>query len=308
MSIMPLASIIIPVYNQAEFVPDALRSALGQTWPNCEIIVIDDASTDKSAQVVSPFLVGKQISFYRNETNRDCAYTFNRGIGLANGDFVAILAADDTWESTFIEKCIIELQNHLDAAFAYTRINLMSTCGSKKPRLSDRIKHKATCCGNEFCNIVRWLNPIPHHATVVRKSCIEQVGLYDEKLVTTHDWDLWLRLSQIYPTVFINEHLGNYRVHESNITKQRSKTGAKEKYIIQMLDKVYQDSNLPQELRSEKSIIYARAWLDIAEGYRTVGEKAQMRTCLLKALSLCKNPVLYTKYRRLLLSLLQLSG
>ncbi len=308
MSQTPLTSIIIPVYNQAEFVLDALKSALSQTWPNFEIIVIDDASTDNSVQAVSPLLTNRLVSFHRNKTNKDCAYTFNRGIEIAEGDFVAILAADDTWEPTFIERCVRELQQHPEAAFSYTRINLLSARGDKKPRLSDRIKHKSTCCSDEYCNIVRWLNPIPHHATVVRKSCIEHVGPYNEELITTHDWDLWLRLSAIYPAVFINEHLSNYRVHGSNISKQRSRVGVKEKYIIQMLEKVFADKTLPDGLLEEKAKIYARAWLDIAEGYRVVGEKAKMRSSLRKALSLCKNPTLYINYRRLLLSLLHPTG
>jgi len=304
MSDTPLASIIIPVYNQAEYVAEAVRSALAQDWPNFEVLIIDDASTDNTPEVISAFAKDERISIFRNDRNLDCVRTFNRGISLSKGEYFGILAADDTWEPEFLEKCVNALERHHEAGFAYTRLNLIESQGRKRPRFKDRIVHRADHFGDEFSNIIRQLNPIPHHATVVRKVCLEEVGLYDEELTTTHDWDLWLRLSRKFPVVFINEYLANYRVHETNVSKLRSKTGDKANFIIRTLDRVFEMENLPDVLLGERNEIYAHAWLDIAEGYRLIGEYGQMRRCVRLAFSLCKNPRLFLPYRRLTLGLL----
>ena len=106
MSNLPFASIIIPVYNQADYVGEAITSALAQRWPNFEVLIIDDASTDNTPEVIAAFENDARVSIYHNETNRDCVYTFNRGISLARGQYYGILAADDTWEPEFLEKCV----------------------------------------------------------------------------------------------------------------------------------------------------------------------------------------------------------
>ena len=304
MSIIPSVSVIIPVYNQHAYVEQAINSVLNQSYSNYELIIIDDASTDKSLEIIRQYSDYPKISIHTNKTNQECVKTFNKGISLAKGQYFSILASDDTWEPTFLEKCLIELNKNPKAAFCYTRVNIMNSSGKKKPRIKDRIKHNDNYFGNEFENIVRWLNPIPHHATVVRKKMVEEIGVYDENLITTHDWDLWLRLSKKFPAVFINEYLANYRVHDSNITLKRSSSGIKEKFIITILDKLFNDPELSETLTKQKKEIYARAYLDIAEAYRQVGDKHQMRNAFMNALKNSIIPTLYIPYRRLLLSMI----
>jgi len=299
----PLVSIIIPVYNQEKFLEEAVQSALEQKYPDREIILIDDASTDNSSKALERFACYPRLAIFRNMENMDCAWSFNRGIELSSGKYFAILAADDSWEPDFIRCSVEALEKHPDAAFSYTRVNLMDEKGNKKPRTRDRIKHSEDYYGNDFINIVRWLNPIPHHATMVRRSCLNAVGPYNESLTTTHDWDLWLRLSNLYPVVFIDRRLSNYRMHAQNVTKKRSRLGLKEKFIIQVLENVYRMDNLPETLMLEKDDIFCRAWLDISEAYREIGNYERMRRSLIKALSSSKKLSNYLPYRRMLLSL-----
>jgi len=303
MSERPLASIIIPVFNQEFYVEQAICSVLAQSYPRIELLLIDDASTDRTAEILARFEDAPRVKIFRNENNLGFPRTCNLGYSLVKGDFLAIIAGDDTYEPRFLEKCIEELIEHPDAAFAYTRISLMDREGRKKPRMRDRIVHRHDFFGYEFDNIIRWINPIPHGASVVRKSCVEELGAYDPGLSAGHDWEFWIRLSRRYPSVFINEHLMNYRVHEGNITKKRASKGEREYHLLALLDRVYSMDDLSEELRRDKNEIYARAYLDIAEGYREVGEQKKMRLFLWRAVSLCKKPALYLPYRRLLASL-----
>jgi len=298
----PLASVLIPVYNQEAYVAEAVRSVLEQSYSSLELLLLDDASTDRTAEIFSKFETEPRVRLYRNEKNLGFPRTCNLGYSLARGEFLAIIAGDDTYAPDFLEKCIGALLAYPAAGFVYTRISLMDQSGKKRPRKRDRICHQGDFYGREFDNIVRWLNPIPHGATVVRKRCVEELGAYDPELTAGHDWEFWLRLSKRYPSVFINEHLMNYRVHSENITNKRARMGEREKHLIAILDRVFAMEGISEELRRDKNEIYARAYLDVAEGYRKAGEPAKMRHFLFQALSLCKKPPLYLPYRRLLAS------
>lgn len=298
-----LVSVIIPVYNQASYVDEAIQSVFQQSYGNIQLILIDDASTDESGEKLNKYSGRDNVLVFHNPVNLDCAGTFNRGLELACGKYCGILAADDTWEPDFVAKCVAALEKHPLAAFCYCRVNLMRFNGLKTPRTRDRIPHRGDYYGPEFENIVRNLNPIPHHATVVRKECLDELGGYDPALTTTHDWDLWLRLSRKHPAVFIDEHLANYRVHESNISRSRSRSGEKERLIIALLDRVFKAEGLPERLFQEKKEIYARAYLDIAEGYRVIADRMRMRKSWFQALRLSRKPGLFLQYRRLLISL-----
>jgi len=304
MSSAPLVSVIIPVYNQVRYVEESIRSVLAQTYPEFELLIIDDASTDGTDKVIARFETDERVSIHRNEENLGCARSCNLGYALACGEYYGIIAGDDTYEPEFLTKCVSALESHPDAGFAYTRVNLMDEAGNRKPRVKDRIIHRENHYGAEFENIVRWLNPIPHGAALVRKKCADEVGHYDPELTAGYDWEFWIRLSRKFPAVFINEHLMNYRVHEANITKRRAGRGERERGFIRLLDEVFGMEDLPESLLREKDMIYARAYLDIAEGYRDIGEYDKMRRFAAKAFSLCKKPSLYLPYRRLMLSLL----
>lgn len=307
MCIYPSVSVITPVYNQALYIEESVLSVLNQTYTDFELLIIDDASTDETGKIISKYASDPRISIYRNDKNMGCASTCNRGYSLAKGKFLAIIAGDDTWEVQYLEKCVSALEKYPDAGFVYTRINLMDTQGNKVPRKRDRIPHRQNYYGNEFENIVRWLNHIPHGSTLVRKSNAEIVGFYDTTLEATYDWEFMLRLTKKFPVVFINEHLYNIRIHGENVTKKRIKRGERERFFFKLLDRVYQMDDLPSKLIEEKDMIYARAYLDIAEGYRDVAEYKKMRQFFKKAIAECKNPKLYLPYRRLLLAVIGFS-
>lgn len=304
MSTPPLVSVVIPVYNQAPYIEQTIQSVFAQTYPNFELIIVDDASTDGTDKVIAKFADHPKVSTYRNEKNLECARTRNLGYSKAHGIYCSNLDGDDSLEPEYLEKCVETLERHPDAAFVYTRINLIDDSGKKRPRRRDRIPHRQNYFGDEFENIVRWLNHIPHPSTLVRKSCAEKVGLYNADLTATYDWDFLMRLARKYPVAFINKHLYNYRIHQSNITKSRTRRGERERAFFKLLDRIYRMDDLPETLLKGKNVIYARACLDIAEGYREIGEYKKMRRFFKQACGFSWNPALYISYERLILSLL----
>jgi glycosyltransferase involved in cell wall biosynthesis len=304
MKFLPSVSVILPVYNQACYVEESILSVFAQSYTNFELLIIDDASTDGTNEIIAKFADDPRVSLYRNEQNLGCAKTFNHGYSLATGDYYCIIAGDDTYEPEYIKKTVSALAVYPNAGFVYTRVNLMDEKGIKRPRGRDRIKHQRDHYGDEFEDIVRWMNHIPHASILVRRECVEEAGFYDPDLTATFDWEFMVRLTKKFPVVFINEHLYNIRIHETNVTKSRVRKGEREVNFIRLLDRVYQMDDLPQSLIDEKEMIYARAYLDVAEGYREIKDYGNMRQFAFKALSHCKKPALYLPYRRLIIAML----
>ncbi len=104
---MSLVSIIIPVYNGEEYVHRAIECALAQTYPHKEVIVIDDASTDRTQEVVKKY----PVIYHRNERNMERAYSRNKGVELSKGEFIFFLDHDDLWREDYIESVLKHLED-----------------------------------------------------------------------------------------------------------------------------------------------------------------------------------------------------
>ena len=124
---MELVSIIMPAYNCADFIADSIRSVLAQTYTNWELLIVDDCSTDRTAEVIASF-TDSRIRYQRNNQNRRCAYTRNEAIKIAKGRYIAFLDSDDLWLPEKLEKQIAFMQMH-DYAMTYSPYYVISSKG-----------------------------------------------------------------------------------------------------------------------------------------------------------------------------------
>lgn len=206
----PLVSVIVPTFNRAAYLAAALNSALGQTYPNCEIIVIDDGSTDNTKEVVQPYLSKVQYVYQDNKGN---AAARNTGLTRAKGKYIAFLDSDDVWLKEKCAKQVAFLEEHPDHAFVYSGTYLIDENGQE---VGNRLLQE----GEEpsFENLFTKNRIISLSVVMVRKEHLDSVGWLDENLRQSPDYDLYLRLSKKYPYRCLNELLCQYRVHESNIS------------------------------------------------------------------------------------------
>jgi glycosyltransferase involved in cell wall biosynthesis len=126
--ISPLISIIIPAYNHEKFIGQAVASVLHQSYENLELIVIDDGSTDKTADVIGQYH-DKRMTYIFQE-NEDAPNTINRGLSLANGDYISILNSDDVYDLTRIQR-LLHVQQTTGAACIFTDVQPISDTGDK---------------------------------------------------------------------------------------------------------------------------------------------------------------------------------
>ena len=208
----PKFSVVIPAYNQAQFLADAIHSVMFQTYRDFEIIVVDDGSTDNTPQVAQQF--GEAIRYIR-QTNQGLSAARNTAIRNARAEIIALLDSDDLWEPNFLEKMTNLLNMYPEASGSYCGFQYIDAQGHivGKPSLKvvpPELFHQTVIYeGN-------WLVP---SAIVFSKQLVEQVGLFDITINPVADADMWIRLSAIRPFIGLPEALVRYRQHDSNMSK-----------------------------------------------------------------------------------------
>ncbi|MBN8590140.1 MAG: glycosyltransferase [Anaerolineae bacterium] len=207
-------SVVIPCYNQATFLANAIGSLLTQTRPPDEIIVVNDGSTDNTAEVAGRY--GPPVKLI-NQANRGLAGARNTGLQACTSDLIAFLDSDDTLEPTSLEKRSALLESHPEWFVIYSDVQLVQENGTAMGRYS-QLMPGLQPSGNVFGMLVRY-NLMPVHAFIFRRECLAQTGLFDESLRSIEDYDFWLRMAAHYDFQYLDEALANYRVHAQQMTR-----------------------------------------------------------------------------------------
>jgi glycosyltransferase involved in cell wall biosynthesis len=225
MSTVPAVSVVIPTYNRADHIGDAIDSVLGQTVPVAEIIVVDDGSTDDTASVVARF--GNRLRYIKQE-NAGPSTARNRGVKEATGDFVAFQDSDDIW---LPRKTELQLQFFAANPDADVVFGLMANVTSvddnllvpeiRNPAVHDELVRPRGCIDDMF-RLLLLGNVIPTPTVMIRRRCFNQAGGFDPELLIAEDWDFYLRLSNVCRFGFINQVLLKRRRHEGNLINDRS--------------------------------------------------------------------------------------
>lgn len=212
MSDTQLVSVVIPTYNQAEMLVEAVDSVLAQTYRNFEVIVVDDGSTDDTAERLAPYIEQNLVRYLFQQNKRQAAAR-NHGISVARGALIAFLDHDDLWDPEKLERQV--------PLFANERVGIVY-CGAKEVDLSGAtLWEKGTdkfCRGRIFDRLL-FDHFITNSSVVVRQSCLEHTGLFNEELYGVDDIHLWLRICHDFDADFVSDVLVACRNHETNMKK-----------------------------------------------------------------------------------------
>lgn len=214
---MPRVSVIIPTYNRAKYICEAINSLLNQTYKDYEIIVIDDGSTDNTKEIISGY---KERILYIYQDNLGPAAARNRGIKIARGEYVSFLDSDDTFLPEKLESQVGFLDNNPSTSAVHTWWYYTDSNGKTLPFKGRRSYNKNIRVENMLIGKVS-LNLC---AFMFRKSCFNDDNLFDETLCGGEDWDLWLRLAeQGHKFYCIPKVLVAYRMHKDNMVSNIDK-------------------------------------------------------------------------------------
>jgi glycosyltransferase involved in cell wall biosynthesis len=281
---MPQVSVIIPTRNRSDFLRAALSSVLKQTYQNFEIIVVDDASTDDTATVVASFN-DERIRFLQHETNKGGSAARNTGIHASKCDYIAFLDDDDEWLPDKLRKQMeVLVASPPEVGGVYTGCLDVDKASGKVIR--QRIPTKR---GNLFRDLLIQ-NCVGGTSTMLlRKVCFQQVGLFDESLPRSQDYDLWIRISQEFLFECVQEPLFKYNIHGRKIsTDLRAVKG------LDLLATKYASYPLSKRL-------YSNDYLDFGILYCLSGDMYEGRKALLRAVKL--SPLQLRGYFNLCLTL-----
>lgn len=200
----PLVSVIIPNYNHAHYVSDAINSVLAQEYRNYEIIVVDDGSTDNSREVVTTF--GEPVQYIYQE-NAGLSAARNTGITSSKGSLIGVLDADDMYEPDCFGTLVPALQDNPDADGIYCGYQFVDHANNLLPQIEARpVAHDtlydALLDGNFF---------VPE-SILLRRYVYDNVGLFDESLRACEDWDVWLRVTKQYKIMHSSKILTRHRI------------------------------------------------------------------------------------------------
>jgi glycosyltransferase involved in cell wall biosynthesis len=207
-------SVVIPAYNAARFISDAIDSVLSQSFKPAEIIVVDDGSTDGTGSIVEGY---RDKVRYIYQANAGPATARNRGVREARGEWIAFLDSDDYWDARHIEMMLQAAEADRDAALVYCGKKIVDVDGVELP---DYPRQTLFPSGWIFSDMFQ-ANYISSTSVVfVKREVVLDLGGFNKGMRNAEDYDLWMRITAIAPIRGVPEYTVNYRVHDSNLTRQ----------------------------------------------------------------------------------------
>lgn len=236
---MPKVSVIIPTYNRANYICEAIDSVLNQTFQDFEIIVVDDGSTDNTREVLEQY--NKRIKYFY-KTNGGEASARNLGVERSNGEYIAFLDSDDLWLPDKLKKQMTVFEKNSDIGLVYAQVYSID----KNGHLTGQIKPAKPARNlNDLLDGHR----ISMMTVVVKKTDLLKAGLFDKEIKVAVDTDMWIRLARNIKIDFIEEPLAKYRWHSNNISNS-----IEEMYLghIKIFKKILTDNSLQIPKRIKK--------------------------------------------------------
>jgi glycosyltransferase involved in cell wall biosynthesis len=209
----PLVSVVVPCYNQARFLGEAIESVLAQSHPLFEVVVVDDGSTDDTSEVAARY---PGVRLVRQE-NRGLSGARNAGLARSRGEYVVFLDADDRLLPGALEAGVERLEARPACALVAGRDRHIAADGSPLPTSGQGL-HRAHVEGDHYLGLLYYSVWIPG-AVMFRRAVFESVGAFDPSVNGAADYDLYLRIARRFPVHYHGELVLEYRRHDTNMTR-----------------------------------------------------------------------------------------
>jgi glycosyltransferase involved in cell wall biosynthesis len=209
----PTVSVTMAAYNYGHFLGAAVKSVLAQTFGDFELIVVNDGSTDDTADVIGPYLADRRVRYYRTR-HQGLGPAKNLGVRFARAPLVAFLDADDVWLPHKLERQLELHRADPGLGVIYTRRLLIDEQG-RQIRYEQPVLHRGHVLAEMFQR-----NFVCYSSALVRRSALETAGMFDEALPLAIDYDLWLRMAALYRFDYVDEPLVKYRTGHASLSSR----------------------------------------------------------------------------------------
>lgn len=245
---LPLVSILMPVYKTAPYLREAMDSMLSQTFTDFELIVLDDCSPDNAEEILDSY-TDPRIVRYKGEKNAGLSNVLNVGIGMARGKYIARMDSDDLSMPERLQIQVDYLEAHPDIDLVSVGMQLFGAKDEVWLREQDPEKVKI---------IALFHSPILHASSMWKRDSFEKHGLrFRQEMVPAEDYDLWTRaLVKGLRLVNLRQVLYKYRIHPEQATTQTDKTTSKSRMVQQN----YLASTLPSLSEKRRNLFPDKLW------------------------------------------------
>lgn len=253
---MEKISIIIPSFNNAKYLPEAIESCINQTYQNIEIMIVEGGSTDNSLDIISGYAEKElRLKVLIHTDNKGVSKARNDGIIASSGEFIAILDSDDLMAPTRLEELYVEICKDSAYGLVHSDVMVINSVGMPLGQITGLERYsKGNICGEVLrrrgCHI---------GYPMIRRSCLEISGLYDEDLRGGEDYDLYTRLTRSYSVAYVQRPLYLYRRHGSNAS---AKLSLMVDHYKQYLDKTF-NNDTEGVYTDIKDEAYAHYYVDL---------------------------------------------
>jgi len=220
----PLVTVIALCYNQSRFIADCFQGILDQTYPNLEVVAIDDCSTDGTPEIVSEWIRSRGLAwkFLQPKVNGGVCRALNHALASSKGPYISMTAADDLWLPDKIRQQV-EILNNLPetTGVVYSDAYQMDEAGRALPKMFIEAHRQFDSFPDGDIELALWEgNFIPAMTTLIRRSCYDSVGTYDESLFA-EDWDMWLRIARGFRYKFSPHACAKYRIVGTSLVRSK---------------------------------------------------------------------------------------
>jgi glycosyltransferase involved in cell wall biosynthesis len=218
---IPKVDVIIPAYNAAKYLPTAIESVIGQTFEDWRILLVDDGSTDNTAEVVAPYLeqLGPKLKYIK-KVNGGLPAARNTAIRNSSAEFLALLDADDVWLPCRLAESLKAFEGKPQVGLTYGFNDRIDPEGRVIDTFDRRQKNGE---GRIAPFIYMRKVDLPCPTITFRRECVDEVGLFDESLRATEDRDLWFRIALRYEVAVAPKVIAHYRVSPNSMSTDRER-------------------------------------------------------------------------------------
>lgn len=271
---LPLVSVVVPAHNHARYLDEAIESVLNQDYPNVELIVLDDGSTDNTREVLEKY-TGR--FYWETQENMGQSATLNKGWRMSKGDVLAYLSSDDALLPHAVSTSVERLMANPDVVLTYCDFNQVDP--------SSRIIRRMKTLDMDYRETVAKFVCLPGPGAFFLRSVFKSTDGWDVKLRRIADLDYYLRAGLQGKFLRIPEVLASWRIHEESISFVEGDEWKSKEYLY-VVSKLYESHHLPPEVLAVKDEAFSNAYISTARYHLTSRDYGKGLACLLKGLRL----------------------
>ncbi len=287
-----LVSIVTPVYNSERYLPEAIESVLGQTYADFEYLLIDDASLDRSKDIILDYAnKDSRIKYQCLTVNGGAAKARNAALNKAKGQYVAFLDSDDIWMAKKLEKQIKQFRMRESLGIVGTNGYSIHGFKSDSKLIFDKTKARdGKISIKEF--VLNGL-PIATSSVTVKRECFKRCGYFKEQYSIVEDYLMWLNICRYYEICIMEEPLIYYRFHDLNISRNKIKNRQAKLNLFE--NEIISSQEIMEELGNPFLFKLQRMYCSLGKMYSKNGQTKEASDQFIKALNYKINPLITLK-------------